>query len=339
MTEKLRGVNLGGWLVLERWMTPALFEGTDAPDEYSFMQTPGARTKLREHQKNFIREEDFRWLHDHGINAVRIPIGYWIFEGDDPYVSCIGRLDWAVRMAEKYDLKVLICMHGAKGSQNGNDHSGRKGPALWYASNANRATTRDVLVRLTARYADKPHVWGIELLNEPKVGLFQWKLRRFYRQSYRAIQAVGRPGLRVVYSDAFSPRLMSGALRADRSFPIVLDHHWYHGFFPDWFQARLPFAAYEWYMRHVRQPMLERISKAQPVIVGEWNGVIGGGKLNRYPQPEHAAIVRWHIALQVAVYRNLEGWFYWNYKHQDGGVFDFRDMVETGQFPDDLAAQ
>ena len=27
---KLRGVNLGGWLVLEKWITPSLFEGLEA---------------------------------------------------------------------------------------------------------------------------------------------------------------------------------------------------------------------------------------------------------------------------------------------------------------------
>ena len=30
---KLRGVNLGGWLVLEKWMVPSLFEGLAATDE------------------------------------------------------------------------------------------------------------------------------------------------------------------------------------------------------------------------------------------------------------------------------------------------------------------
>ncbi|MCY0903238.1 MAG: glucan 1,3-beta-glucosidase, partial [Firmicutes bacterium] len=35
-TNKIRGVNLGGWLVLERWMTPSLFAGLDAKDETDF---------------------------------------------------------------------------------------------------------------------------------------------------------------------------------------------------------------------------------------------------------------------------------------------------------------
>ena len=31
--EKIRGTNLGNWLVLEKWMSPQLFEGCDAEDE------------------------------------------------------------------------------------------------------------------------------------------------------------------------------------------------------------------------------------------------------------------------------------------------------------------
>ena len=31
---KVKGVNLGNWLVLEKWMSPSLFDGTTAEDEY-----------------------------------------------------------------------------------------------------------------------------------------------------------------------------------------------------------------------------------------------------------------------------------------------------------------
>ena len=31
--DKIKGVNLGNWLVLEKWMSPELFEGTEAEDE------------------------------------------------------------------------------------------------------------------------------------------------------------------------------------------------------------------------------------------------------------------------------------------------------------------
>lgn len=328
--KKFRGVNLGGWLVLEKWMTPSLFAGTDAIDEYTFMQTSGAVEKLRNHQKNFIREEDFRWMARHGINAVRIPIGYWIFEGDDPYRSSIGRLDWAVRMARQYGIDVLICLHGAPGSQNGRDHSGRIGPALWYKSQLVRDKTTEVLVELARRYRDEPVVWGIELLNEPKLGLFNITLRRFYAQARQQMIAVARPGLAIVFSDAFTPRLMSGALSPTQSHPVVMDTHWYHFLIWKHMQRWIPLKFYYWWWVTQRGRMLERLSRQQPIIVGEWNGIIGGEKLSRYPEDQHKAIVREHIRRQLAAYRPLKGWFYWSYKHERPGVFHFRSLVEDG---------
>ena len=75
MPEPLRGVNLGGWLVLEPWMTPSLFAGTDAKDEYTFMTTPDAAAKLRRHHETFITEDDFAWLGEQGLDLVRLPVG------------------------------------------------------------------------------------------------------------------------------------------------------------------------------------------------------------------------------------------------------------------------
>lgn len=330
-TGFMYGVNLGGWLVLERWMTPSLFAGTDAQDEYSFLQTEGATKKLRDHQKNFIREEDFKWMRDNGVNAVRIPVGYWIFDGDAPYKSCIGRLDWAVRMAEKYELKVLICLHAAPGSQNGHDHSGKKGSAQWHTNPAYQRQTIDVLRRLAERYKQQSAVWGIELLNEPKKRLFQRTLREFYRRAYKAIATVGRPGLVVVYHDAFTPRLLSGALWPYRDVPVMLDHHWYHFFIARVVQPYIKLSWYYAYLRRVKAAMLRNLSAAQPIIIGEWNGIIGGEKLDRYPKSEHNQIVAEHLREQLAVYQQTTaGWFYWSYKTDDRGVFHFRSLVEDG---------
>lgn len=311
-------------------MTPSLFEGTDAVDEYTFMQTPGATKKLREHHKTFIKEEDFKWLRDAGVNAVRIPIGYWILDGDDPYISAIGRLDWAVRMAKKYDIKALICLHGAPGSQNGHDHSGRIGPMHWQEHSANRRQTVEVIRRLAERYRDEPAVWGVQLLNEPQAYLRQPALRQYYRDAYDALRQAGRPGLVTVFSDAFTPRLLSGALWQYTKFPVYMDHHWYHFFIPKWLQPRLSYKRYYRYLRY-KGLVLRRLSKAQPIIIGEWNGIIGGEKLNNYPESEHPAIVREHIDRQLQVFdASVAGWFYWSYKTDDRGIFHFRSLVEDG---------
>lgn len=321
---------MGGWLVLERWMTPALFADTNARDEYEFMQTSGAVDKLRQHQKTFIQEEDFRWLSKHGITSVRIPIGYWALEGDVPYRSCIGRLDWAVRMAQKYHLTILISLHGAPGSQNGMDHSGRIGVASWYGSATHQERTIEILTTLAKRYYDQSAVWGIELLNEPLAWRHVRQLRKFYRQAYAALKAVARPGFVTVFSDAFMPRLMSGTIHATTSHPVMMDTHWYHFITPRFLQRRLPLWPYTWVLK-ARRSMLARLSKDQPIIIGEWSGVIGWEALQRLPTAEHEATMRAHIKQQLAVFSEVAGWFYWTYKTDGDGIWNFRSLVEEGQ--------
>ena len=65
---KVRGVNIGGWLVLEPWITPSLFDNTgDARiiDEFTFGQFQDrgrATAALQRHWNTFITEDDFRQI-------------------------------------------------------------------------------------------------------------------------------------------------------------------------------------------------------------------------------------------------------------------------------------
>src|ERR1035438_6826351 len=128
---KIRGVNLGGWLVLEKWMVPDIYYETDAPDEYSLCLALGGRAKNRldRHRETFLTAEDFRWIKICGLNAVRLPVGYWALEAPKPFVASGQFIDFALEQAQCNGLKLLLDLHGAPGSQNGWDHSGRSGPA------------------------------------------------------------------------------------------------------------------------------------------------------------------------------------------------------------------
>lgn len=323
----LRGVNLGGWLVLEKWMTPGLFAGTNAVDEWTFMQLPGAREKLREHQRTFIRETDFRWLRDHGVELVRIPVGYWVLDGDAPYVSCVGRLDWAFRMAEKYNLKVLLDLHGAPGSQNGNDHSGRVGAADWYRVTQFRERTIEVCEQLARRYRDSTAFWGLELLNEPRVLPFQLKLRSFYRRAFRRVSQIVRPGTRIVMNDAFTPRLMSTVTWGLRARPVALDIHWYH-----FTAVAFKYIPLDWYWRLVgwHGRLIKRLRRGRGIVIGEWSGVIAGEVLAKFPVSEHHEIQRRNIERQLDAYKHADAWCYWTYKTEAPGIWNFRSLVESG---------
>lgn len=120
--EKVRGVNAGGWLLTEPWITPSLFDdaGPGVVDEWTFCDTLGedeARSRLSEHWNSFYTEGDFQKMAGAGLNFVRIPIGYWAVEstGDDPYVDGqLKYMDKAVSWARGANLKVIVDLHGGK---------------------------------------------------------------------------------------------------------------------------------------------------------------------------------------------------------------------------------
>lgn len=319
----LRGVNLGGWLVLEKWITPQLFDGTNALDEYHLMQVPDAAEKITKHRRSFITEADFKWMVKHGVNALRIPVGYWILDGDDPYTAAIDRLDWAIDMAEKYNLQVIIDLHGAKGSQNGHNHSGRLDRRDWFRNRAYREQTIDTLEQLAQRYYSRTCIWGIELLNEPKSGFMQLKLRRFYTRAYRRLLAVVRPGVHVIFSDAFTPWLMSGAITGRMNYPVAMDVHWYQ------FATKQSLARCFSMIRRRRQT-LRRWQLRQPVIVGEWSAVLSTKLLAGQSSDERHKRTQDHINVQLDAYREAAGWFYWTYKTDGPGPWNFKSLVENG---------
>ncbi|KAG0324292.1 hypothetical protein BGZ99_001986 [Dissophora globulifera] len=140
--QPIRGVNLGGWLVLEPFITPSVFEpyiSQGVTDEYSLTKLLGpekARAYLRKHYSEWVTEDTFRHIRDLGLNHVRIPLGFWALgnlEDDEPYVSDLS-LDFllqGLKWAAMYGIRVMVELHAAPGSQNGWNHSGRGGKIGW----------------------------------------------------------------------------------------------------------------------------------------------------------------------------------------------------------------
>src|ERR1035438_7399546 len=194
-TAKLRGVNLGSWLVLEKWMVPDVYRGSDAQDEYSLCLALGdqARTRLDHHRETWITAEDFRWIKNCGLNAVRLPVGYWAIEAPKPFVECSRFIDFALEQCAQNNLKLLLDLHGAPGSQNGWDHSGRSGPINWPKDPQNIAETLRVLESFAQKYGQHPALGGIELLNEPRDVVPLEILRQFYQDAHpRPRKQIGR---------------------------------------------------------------------------------------------------------------------------------------------------
>ncbi|KAJ5129455.1 Glycoside hydrolase superfamily [Penicillium bovifimosum] len=183
-SRPIRGVNLGGWLSIEPFITPSLFTRWGSKDgvidEYTLTKKLGsssaART-LEKHYATFITESDIKEIRDAGLDHVRIPYSYWAvktYEGD-PYVPKIAwrYLLRTIEWCRKYGLRIKLDLHGVPGSQNGWNHSGRQGSINWLAGSdgdLNRKRSLEIHDQLSQffaqdRYKNVVTIYG--LANEP----------------------------------------------------------------------------------------------------------------------------------------------------------------------------
>lgn len=320
----LKGVNLGGWLVLERWMTPSLFAGTKAANEYELAQIPGKTRAIQRHHETFITEEDIAWLQKAGVQALRVPVGFWVLHGHHPYQSARARLDWLFVVAKKYQLKVLLCLHAAPGAQNNNDHSGSGtagGFPGWYRAH-NRRMTQTILLEFAERYG--ADLWGIELLNEPHVPTpYHYALlRRWTNQTIKQLRAMLPGRVHIIASDAYMPALWSGFIRGE-----TLDVHHYQCFSKA--SRRLQSLDEHLALLESAQKRYRSYARQQPLIIGEWSATL----------PHQLASTQANRAFcqaQLQAWQPHKAWFFWSYKTENNDSWNFRHLYEAGYFADFL---
>ena len=222
----LYGTNLGGWLVQEEWLVPTNVDGDYG--QIDMMLTlanrfgmDGMNELLDVYMDNWVTELDFKRIANMGLNCVRIPFTYLNFtdavsydEESESYVrtpfdrlvvvqDSFARLDWALDMCDKYSLYAILDMHGAVGSQSGNDHTGdiafKDGGQLWLENEIGetcRQKTLELWVAIANRYKERKCVAMYDLLNEPglKVDGNQSTAHdiclNFFDELYKAIRAV-----------------------------------------------------------------------------------------------------------------------------------------------------
>lgn len=215
-----RGVNLGGWLSLEPFITPSLFEYPESDgvvDEYTLCKKLGpteAARVLEQHYSTFITEKDFADIAAAGLDHVRIPFSYWAvdpIEGE-PYVPYISwrYLLRGIEWARKYGIRVKLDLHGLPGSQNGWNHSGRGGDVNFLigpdgAANAKRAlAVHDKLSRFFAQPRYKNVVAFYGLANEPSKAIPQDTVIAWTTEAFNLVRSNGITAT-VVFSDNLLP--------------------------------------------------------------------------------------------------------------------------------------
>ena len=357
----MRGVNLGGWLVLEKWMTPSLFDGLAATDETTWCAelADDAAGLLRAHWSSFVTRADFEWLAQVGIDTVRIPFGHWIFGPPYPYhakygarshpfvVGGIDVLDRAMDWAAEFGLHTMLDLHAAPGCQNGFDNGGIQNVCEWHTRADYLAHTVDVLARVAARYRGHRALSAIQLLNEPRWDIATDYLTDFYRRAYRAIRAHCAPAdVALVLHDGFRSHREYVAFLAEPGLDnLVFDVHRYQCFDP----ADLALdpaghveKAVDTWRTEARDIQREL---GRPAIVGEWSlgldieAVSLGAKMPARNPLQSLDAFRTDVALrafaaaQLIAFEEYAGWFFWSYRTETTPAWSFRQCVERGWLP------
>ncbi|OIO00641.1 MAG: glucan 1,3-beta-glucosidase [Desulfovibrionaceae bacterium CG1_02_65_16] len=358
---RLHGVNLGGWLVLEKWMTPSLFAGLEATDETTWCAELGERAapRLREHWNSFITRADFAWLAGLGVNAVRIPLGHWIFGPPYPYHPKYGAtphpfveggievLDHAMDWAAEFGLSVVLDLHAAPGCQNGFDNGGIMGVCEWHTREEYLAHSVAVLGRLAERYRAAPALYGIEVLNEPRWDVPTDLLKAYSLRAEAAIREHCPPErAAVIFHDGFrSHREYLGFMQPPRHQNVLFDIHRYQCFD----RADLDMDIYGHLHKAGDDWRAEagdiNSELALPTFAGEWSLGLNLEVVSLWAEGpyDHAlthmnayqrdVAYRAYGAAQLLAFEQYRGWFFWSYRTETTPEWCFRDCVERGWLP------
>ncbi|XP_020597257.1 probable glucan 1,3-beta-glucosidase A [Phalaenopsis equestris] len=273
--------------------------------------------KLNEnHWDNFVTAEDFSFLSEHGINTVRIPVGWWIVEDPDPPPPFIGgtlaALDRAFSWAQVYNIRCIIDLHAGPGSQNGMEHSASRDGSVNWSSPEFVLQSLDAIEFLSARYADNPALLGIELLNEPSAAAVPIDiLISYYKSGYQKVRNYSSTAYVVVCQRIGNadPMELYEANIGDKN--VVVDVHYYN-LFDAYFNDLNPLQNMQ-FIYNSRRPQLQALNSANGplVFVGEW--------VNEW-NVTNASRIEYQIfgSTQLEVYRSATfGWSYWTLKSEE----------------------
>lgn len=354
---RIRGVNLGHWLVLERWMEksegPGIFANAVADDERTLRHELDEQTlqeRLAEHRGSYVTRDSLLWLADTGCNLVRVPVPYHAY-GDEKHESCIDYVDDVMAWAAECNMPVLLDLHTVPGGQNGFDNSGQSGLCTWHLESTQVMQTLQVLERLAHRYADHPTLFGMEAMNEPaSKQVFASAMKRygpdhpdrverstpiptsvlaqFYKLVYERLRPIVGPRVALVFHDQFRLYAWDRFMPKDRYPNVWIDTHQYINTY-----ARNAHVTTLYGHLLLARALGLRIAYAQrfhPVLVGEWSLANNIKRMKLVDKARRAKMYRIYAAAQMTAFDRGMGGCFWSLDNGQYASWSYRKSVEKG---------
>jgi len=144
--------------------------------------------------KNYFTEADAVYIHSLGLNLVRIPINYHLFEDDmNPGVikdSAFAYLDSVIEICARNHIYTIIDLHALPGAQNQHWHSDNPTHVASFWLHKEFQDRAVYLWEVIAeRYKNNSWVAGYDLINEPAEPTGE-KLFPYYKRLHDAIRKI-----------------------------------------------------------------------------------------------------------------------------------------------------
>ncbi|KAM0949004.1 putative glucan 1,3-beta-glucosidase [Dioscorea sansibarensis] len=287
-----------------------------------------AKEVLTKHRNSFVKADDFAFLSRHGINTVRIPVGWWIAQDPNPPPPFVGgslaALDKAFTWAQANNIKCIIDLHAAPGSQNGMEHSASKDGSMdWALSPEYVSESLNVIDFLCVRYAKHPALLGFELLNEPSaVAVPLDVLVSYYKRGYDVVRTYSSTAYVIVCQRIGNadPIELYEADIGDHN--VVVDLHYYNLFDP--YFTSLSAMDNIHFIYNGRQQQLQALNSANGPLtfIGEW---VNEWNVSNASQFDYQIFGN----AQLEIYNGASfGWSYWTLKN-DRMHWDFEWNIKN----------
>nr|GMC70680.1 probable glucan 1,3-beta-glucosidase A [Ipomoea batatas] len=297
-----------------------------------------------------VMEEDFKFISSNGLNAVRIPVGWWIAYDPNPPKPFVGgslkALDNAFKWATKYGLKVLLELHAAPGSQNGFALSGSRDGTLGWGLDSIEPTVAVIEFlaarwerrewtgperqpkeeycsgllrpRLEGRYAKNPSLYSIGLMNEPSLWVSPETVMSYYGAGYDAVRRHTSTAYVVMGTRMWADNVTEFLPFAAQFERAVLDVHLYN-----FYHMTVDDVMNDVYT-HCQEVVSAVTTSDGPLsFVAEWTGewMVPNATKEEYQRFAKA---------QLEVFdRATFGWAYWTFKHV-GNHWSLEWMINNG---------
>ncbi|MFW6238449.1 MAG: glycoside hydrolase family 5 protein [Halanaerobiales bacterium] len=327
----LRGVNFGGWLNMENFISGYI--GAESSLKEAIRKELGEeryQAFFESFLDAFISEGDFEFLSDIGANVVRLPFNYRLFEDDMYPGEYLERgfeyIDRAVEWARKYNIYIILDFHALPGWQNRGWHSDNPHHiSLLWDNRDFQERVKGIWEFIAGRYSEEKIIAGYDLMNEPEAPSIEI-LNDFYCELVQTIRTVDKnhiiflegnnyasefEGFNISYDDnlALSSHNYTTVTHSGRRYPgpVVKNSSYPSG---------KVYADKEWLENKFKETNSWMLEIDKPCLVGEF-GALFDGEVNN-PLPADLERLK-ALKDQLEIFNKYEQhWTIWTYK--DVGV-------------------